>query len=183
MLAFEVENPVDVDSQTQENIAEESSSSGSFVWTNANTLILLDLYRKYRSKVGTLAIRNFKKMWEVISVEFNKMHGVKVSPANCENRWKESIKNILITKIRLVPEENISNLLHTCICQVPNKENMDEASTETPASNLEKSELVTVLSEIEKENPNPGRKRKLVTHDKKNVLRVKTTKSDTYKMR
>ncbi|CAH1099682.1 unnamed protein product [Psylliodes chrysocephalus] len=69
-----------------------SDSASSITWTKSNTLVLLDVYQKYRTKVGTLEIRNFKRMWEIISSEL-KTRGVMVLENNCENRWRVLERN------------------------------------------------------------------------------------------
>ncbi|KAK5642889.1 hypothetical protein RI129_003155 [Pyrocoelia pectoralis] len=63
------------------------------LWSNNFTLTLLDLFKKYRNKVGSMQLRNLKKLWEVIAAELNKMHSTEFSPANCENRWRVLERN------------------------------------------------------------------------------------------
>lgn len=54
--------------------------------------MLLNYFKTTRKLVGTLKIRNFKKMWEVIAQEFKK-ENIDVTPLNCENRWRVLERN------------------------------------------------------------------------------------------
>ncbi|XP_050516629.1 uncharacterized protein LOC126891495 [Diabrotica virgifera virgifera] len=58
------------------------------VWTTNQTKVLIYLYRKYKPKVGTLQIRNLKKLWELIANEINKNLLLNVSPSHSENKWR-----------------------------------------------------------------------------------------------
>ncbi|KAJ8968847.1 hypothetical protein NQ314_002062 [Rhamnusium bicolor] len=64
------------------------TSSDYVSWTSNQTKVLIDLYKKYRTKVGTLQIRNLKKLWEVIAVEINNIMKINVSATHCENKWR-----------------------------------------------------------------------------------------------
>lgn len=70
---------------TEVNIAE-------YKWNINNSKLLIDLYSKYRNKVGTLQIRSLKKLWEIIAEELRKL-GVNVTPNNCLNRWRVLERN------------------------------------------------------------------------------------------
>nr|CAI5837043.1 unnamed protein product [Callosobruchus analis] len=65
----------------------------TFTWSRENTLQLLDLYKKYRNEVGSFQIRNFKKLWEIISGDMRVLYGAQVAPSNCENRWRVLERN------------------------------------------------------------------------------------------
>ena len=54
-------------------------------WIHPQTLMLLDLYREYRQWVGTLAIRNLRKMYEVISERIKAEIGANVTASQCVN--------------------------------------------------------------------------------------------------
>lgn len=69
-------------SPSQENETE------SFKWGHNTTLMFLDLYKAYRKQVGTLKIRNLKKMFDEIAKELQYKTNQNISAANCENRWK-----------------------------------------------------------------------------------------------
>nr|CAH7763115.1 unnamed protein product [Callosobruchus chinensis] len=56
--------------------------------TITQTKVLLDIYKKYRKKVGSLEIENFKKLWELIAKEINDMLKTSNSPNHVENRWR-----------------------------------------------------------------------------------------------
>jgi len=47
---------------------------------------LLDLYGKYKEKVGTMKIRSLKQMWAIILEEMSQALKIKINPNNCENR-------------------------------------------------------------------------------------------------
>ncbi|KAL1488143.1 hypothetical protein ABEB36_015101 [Hypothenemus hampei] len=64
-----------------------------FTWNHNDTLKLLDNFKKHRSKVGSLEIRNLKKLFEIISLELHKIHNIDVSPSNVENRWRVLERN------------------------------------------------------------------------------------------
>lgn len=70
-----------------------SSEDSKIYWTTQNTKILLDLYKLFRKQVGTMKIRNFKKMWETISHEMKQKHQINVTPGHCENRWRVLERN------------------------------------------------------------------------------------------
>lgn len=53
-----------------------------------NTKLLLDLYKKYKPKVGTREMKSFKRLWETISTEVTKTLKKIISPSQCENRWR-----------------------------------------------------------------------------------------------
>lgn len=71
----------------------ENDSRNSFVWSSNTTKMLLDCYKKYREDVGTLKIRNLKRLWEIISLELKSNFNVNVTAANCENRWRVLERN------------------------------------------------------------------------------------------
>ncbi|KAJ8941173.1 hypothetical protein NQ314_010472 [Rhamnusium bicolor] len=65
-------------------------------------------------KVGTLQIRDLKKLWEVIAVEINNILKINVSAAHCENKWRvlgRGYKKYVDNRTKLEEEKNISNLL------------------------------------------------------------------------
>nr|XP_022910901.1 uncharacterized protein LOC111421939 [Onthophagus taurus] len=63
------------------------------IWTVNSTKLMIDLYKKYRHKVGGIEIRNLKKMWELIAEELNKNYKLNVSANNCDNRWRVLERN------------------------------------------------------------------------------------------
>ncbi|KAL1489602.1 hypothetical protein ABEB36_013551 [Hypothenemus hampei] len=62
-------------------------------WTKDHSLILIDCYKLFRSKVGGIDIKNLKKMWEVIARYILEKHNLQYTPANCENRWRVLERN------------------------------------------------------------------------------------------
>nr|CAI5849633.1 unnamed protein product [Callosobruchus analis] len=51
-------------------------------------LLLIDLYRQLRNKVGSLQIKNMKKLWEIIAEEANATFGSNFIFSPVENRWR-----------------------------------------------------------------------------------------------
>lgn len=68
--------------------SDETEDSDCYKWTYNVTLLFLDLYKEYRKKVGTLEIRNLKKMYEEIAKELRNKTKQNITASNCENRWK-----------------------------------------------------------------------------------------------
>ncbi|KAJ8929187.1 hypothetical protein NQ314_018136 [Rhamnusium bicolor] len=66
----------------------ENQEVDSYKWNHANTLAFLDLYKTYRKQVGSLKIKNLKRMYEIIAEELQVTTKQKITVANCENRWK-----------------------------------------------------------------------------------------------
>ncbi|KAI4471246.1 myb/sant-like dna-binding domain [Holotrichia oblita] len=64
-----------------------------FKWDNSSTKVLIDLYKKYKKKVGTIEVKNVKAMWLIIAKELE-VALKKPVPANCcENRCKVLDRN------------------------------------------------------------------------------------------
>lgn len=63
------------------------------IWSMENTKLLLDVYKSHKGDVGTMKVKNFKKMWEIIAEELKSSYGLNVSPGNCENRWRVLERN------------------------------------------------------------------------------------------
>lgn len=70
-----------------------TSEVESYKWAHQNTLLFLDLYKKYREQVGSLKIKNLKKMFEEIAKEIQSITKTNISGTNCENRWKVLERN------------------------------------------------------------------------------------------
>lgn len=70
--------------------SEETKKSMS--WTHGSTLELLHCYNIHKDKIGTMAIRNQKKMWELIANDL-KSKNVNVTPSHCENKWRVMERN------------------------------------------------------------------------------------------
>lgn len=70
-----------------------TSCANNFFWTSNSTKILIDLFKKYRDKVGSMNMKNFKAMWDVISKEISNMLKMEISAKNAENRWKVLERN------------------------------------------------------------------------------------------
>lgn len=66
----------------------EPEETETFKWGHNTTLLFLDVYREYRKQVGSLKIKNLKKMFEEIAKELRFKTKQNISAANCENRWK-----------------------------------------------------------------------------------------------
>lgn len=74
------------------NEPSNSRPTGEYKWINNETKCLIDLYSKYRKKVGTREIRNIKMMWQKIAEELH-LQNIFVTPNNCINRWRVLEKN------------------------------------------------------------------------------------------
>nr|CAI5839129.1 unnamed protein product [Callosobruchus analis] len=61
-------------------------------WSHYETKLLLDLYKLYINKLGTVGVKNQKALFEVISNELEKINII-VAPTNCLNRWKVLERN------------------------------------------------------------------------------------------
>ncbi|CAH1121462.1 unnamed protein product [Ceutorhynchus assimilis] len=59
-----------------------------FNWSQNHTKLFLDLYKKYKPKVGTSQIKTLKKLWEILALELNKILKTNITPGHCENRWR-----------------------------------------------------------------------------------------------
>lgn len=75
---------------SEENQVE---AEDAFKWTHQNTVLLLELYKKYRDQVGTLKLKNLKRMFEEIAKEMQRISKKQITPAHCENRWKVLERN------------------------------------------------------------------------------------------
>lgn len=64
-----------------------------FKWSVNQTKELLDLYKLYKSKVGTMEIKTMKQLWIKIALVLRKKHNMNVTDANCLNRWKVIERN------------------------------------------------------------------------------------------
>lgn len=65
-----------------------STSAAPIIWSNNQTKVLLDLYQKYRPKVGTREIKTLKKLWEILACELNRLLEINVTESHTENRWR-----------------------------------------------------------------------------------------------
>jgi hypothetical protein len=57
-------------------------------WNPQSTRVLIDLYQKHKSKVGTLQLRNIKKLFELIAKEINIMCKSNVTASHSHARWR-----------------------------------------------------------------------------------------------
>ncbi|CAH1113894.1 unnamed protein product [Psylliodes chrysocephalus] len=69
-----------------------SNSTPEFKWTVNETKMLIDMYSKYKNKVGTFEIKNQKMLWEKFSEELRKL-GLRGTANNCLNRWRVFERN------------------------------------------------------------------------------------------
>lgn len=77
----------------QSNSSKITETKTDFKWSVNQTKELLDLYKLYKSKVGTLEIKTLKQMWMKIALELRKKQNIVVTDANCLNRWKVMERN------------------------------------------------------------------------------------------
>lgn len=69
-----------------------SNSTPEFKWSVNETKMLIDMYKKYKNKVGTFQIKNQKMLWEKIAEELRKL-GLRITVNNCLNRWRVVERN------------------------------------------------------------------------------------------
>ncbi|KAL1509937.1 hypothetical protein ABEB36_004601 [Hypothenemus hampei] len=171
----------------------------SYRWTHTDTLIFLGLYECHRKSVGTLKMKNFKKMYEEISKEMKRKTGKNITPTNCANRWRvleraykkyvadsnktgaarkqfeysEIMNNILGKKKNVHPELLLSS---TTIDPMPISSDIDEGETTPIAS----SEIKSKSQEVPKKSEKKYQNRTL----KSNLLReIREDRRQYYKKR
>lgn len=71
--------------QEQIVLREENNNCN---WTTNKTKIFIELYQKYRKKVGTMEIRTQDKLFSVIATELNKILSTSFSANHCKNKWR-----------------------------------------------------------------------------------------------
>lgn len=64
-----------------------------FLNDREKTLTLIELFKKYKPKLGSFEVKNMKKMWELIARDLSNMFKVTISATKCENRWKVLQRN------------------------------------------------------------------------------------------
>ncbi|CAH1110524.1 unnamed protein product [Psylliodes chrysocephalus] len=57
------------------------------------SLDLINLYKKYKSKIGTYEVKNMKKLWDLVARDISNMHKVTIASSKCENRFKVLDRN------------------------------------------------------------------------------------------
>lgn len=80
-----------------------------YKWNQVNTKILIEYYAKYKSKVGTLDMKNNAASWKKITEDFLKIN-IKVSGNICQNRWKVLERNYK----KFVYNQNKTGELYFC---------------------------------------------------------------------
>ncbi|XP_072385828.1 uncharacterized protein [Diabrotica undecimpunctata] len=73
-------------------ILQTPTATVEYKWSENASKLLIDLYKKYRNRVGTVEIRSVKMLWVIIAQELKK-HNVHVTPNNCINRWRVLERN------------------------------------------------------------------------------------------
>ncbi|XP_050513237.1 uncharacterized protein LOC126888850 [Diabrotica virgifera virgifera] len=63
-----------------------------YKWSENASKLLIDLYKQYKNKVGTMEIRTIKMLWARIAQEL-KNHNIHVTANNCINRWRVLERN------------------------------------------------------------------------------------------
>lgn len=72
--------------QTQSR--QETNTEFVVNWTTNQTKVLLDIYKQYRSKVGSYEVKNLKKLWEIIANKINEVCKTNFTANHVENRWR-----------------------------------------------------------------------------------------------
>ena len=63
-------------------------NSGIHLWSIDQTKLFLDMYRKYRARVGSMQLRNLKALWKLIAEQMSSTLNIHLTEKHCENRWK-----------------------------------------------------------------------------------------------
>lgn len=71
---------------------QNDSKPPEYKWSQNDSKMLIDLYAKYREKIGTFEIKNTKMLWQKIAEELQKLN-IHVTPNNCLNRWRVLERN------------------------------------------------------------------------------------------
>ncbi|KAI4463218.1 myb/sant-like dna-binding domain [Holotrichia oblita] len=82
-----------INSNSDISVNKKFNEKEHAAWTHGTTVTLIELYGKYRNRVGTLELRNMKKLWELVAIEINKQFNTNYSAAHCENRWRVQERN------------------------------------------------------------------------------------------
>lgn len=56
-------------------------------------LQLIELYKKYKNRVGTMEIKSMKKMWEIIARDISNSNKITISATKIENKWRVLERN------------------------------------------------------------------------------------------
>lgn len=78
--------------QEQTGLITNNPKTLEYKWNSNETKMLIDLYKKYKNKVGTFEIRSAKMLWLKIAEELKKLK-IEVTPNNCLNRWRVLERN------------------------------------------------------------------------------------------
>ncbi|XP_044745976.1 uncharacterized protein LOC123307649 [Coccinella septempunctata] len=81
------------DENVVEYISLDNNLDNYFFNSRDRNLALIDLYKKFKSRVGTVEMRSNKKLWEVVAKELVTIFKVPVTATKCENRWKVLERN------------------------------------------------------------------------------------------
>ncbi|KAF5292322.1 hypothetical protein FQA39_LY03356 [Lamprigera yunnana] len=119
------------------------TESTVFFWSANATKSLIDLYNKYRSKVGCMKMKNFKAMWDVIGKELSNLFNTEISPKNYNKNstgrgqklfeFSKEMDDIYGEKRSINPILSLGNEIHVSIGIIQNvADNTDK--TEAPSS-------------------------------------------------
>lgn len=67
---------------------DETSKATIVNWTTPATMRLIHYYKKFRPHVGTLQVKNLRRLFEIICQKVNKDMKSNYTTSNCENRWR-----------------------------------------------------------------------------------------------
>ncbi|KAJ8912370.1 hypothetical protein NQ315_014737 [Exocentrus adspersus] len=84
-------------------VEEYRRSSEEKFFNRERTLKLLELYKKYKPKVGSFEIKSMKRLWEVIAKDLSNMYRVTISATKVENKFK-----VLERKYKTIVDNNNS---------------------------------------------------------------------------
>uniref|UniRef100_A0A6P7FLF2 Uncharacterized protein LOC114331462 n=2 Tax=Diabrotica virgifera virgifera TaxID=50390 RepID=A0A6P7FLF2_DIAVI len=174
------------------------SEDESYKWNRNTTLALIQLYKKYRGQVGSLRIKNLRRMFEEIAKELRYATKQNISPAHCENRWKHlerSYKKVIDNNNQtgrgrkdheykdemdeiFEKKKNVhpQRLLSSTTVHVPKSMSAVQTEVEIPQKVVVPNEELKIGSKQSKNQLQSKRKQKLDT-----LLAIKQDRKDFYK--
>ncbi|CAG9840702.1 unnamed protein product [Diabrotica balteata] len=67
--------------------SQQNTDTSDRKWSSDESRVIIDLYAKYKEKVGRCEIKNLKILWQRIATDLNQM-GLNVTQNNCLIRWR-----------------------------------------------------------------------------------------------
>lgn len=74
--------------QEQQEAGSQEQQNHYVNWTTNTTKMFIELYEKYKKKVGTMEIRTLDKLFSIIATELNAMGNTRFTASQCKNKWR-----------------------------------------------------------------------------------------------